>query len=636
MAADPLAAAKTSGRWLNVAQRYIDHGRPDMALQACREAEKAAPPTVRSRVLGGQAQLGTGRVRDAVLSFAAALKVQPGCVPALIGLGKALARCGRSDEAAEYLRLATQLGPDVAGGWVERGALALKARDAAEALACFERATALMPASRQALGGLAAAAQQLGQLGRAREAYAGAIAHGARDATTLGNYGTLLTEAGCATEARPMLARAVRARPGDAAAISNRLYGALYDTEARPAGLVALHRRLGRRIAPAARLQAPVRDRDPSRPLRIGYVSGDFRRHPIGFFLADVLHRHDRAGVEVHCFSDVTAADWLTDTLRSGSDHWHDIAGLDHAAAAAAIAETGIDVAVDLTGHMRGNRLPAFASRMAPVQVSWAGYPATTGLPAMDAVLLDKFVAGERAQAHYTERAMADLPLYACYAPPDYAPAPAAGIGGAGGEIRFGCFGNLSKINRGTVAAWAAVLARVPDASLLLKGHGLDDPWVKDRLSGWFAEDGVAASRLHFEGPSAHDVLLRRYRDIDIMLDTMPYTGSTTMMEALWMGVPAVSLAGVLYHQRHGGAVLDAAGLGDLVADSTQAYVDTAVALATDTDRLLAVRDGLRDRVAASPICDGGAMAAALERSYRRLIRHQFQDSTSVTSRARK
>lgn len=615
-----MAEHAVAADWRQPIQALIAAGDYDGAVARCRALKAAGGPRLELDYFEGLACIGAGRSAAAVVALASVLRAQPDHLGALCALGTALHGAGRLEDAESYLLLATRLHPDAPRAWVALGGLYLTLGRNDEAVAAFSAALANAPDDASALAGLGTACQRQLRYAEAEAAFRRALAIDPDNAMIRGNLGALLSDTLRQEEAQTMLTAAVSLKPDDPVLISNRLFASLYDPAASDDAVVALHRALGATMPAAARpVSLAGRPRDPDRVLTVGYLSPDFRRHPVGFFLHDVLPAHDRTQVRVVAFHDTHRRDWMTERLEGAADVWRPVADLQTPALAEAVAAEGVDVLVDLAGHTQGNRLPLFASRVAPVQVSWAGYPGTTGVPAMDAVLVDRYLADAALSGDYTEELAGELPVYACYAPPDYAPPVRPRP--AGVPLTFGCFANAAKINRVTAALWGRVMAAVPGSRLLVKTHACADADTRDRLAALLAEGGIAPERVTLEGPSAHDVLLGRVREVDIVLDCVPYSGSTTVMEALWMGVPVVTLAGRLYHQRHGGAVLHAAGLDELVAQDADCYVATAVALARDDERRARLRAELRDRLERSPLRDGAGMARALEAIYRRLWR---------------
>ena len=283
-------------------------------------------------------------------------------------------------------------------------------------------------------------------------------------------------------------------------------------------------------------------DLNCDRRLRVGYVSGDLRYHPVGYFLARVLSAHDRRSVEVFCYSNSAVVDAMTARLRAVSDQWRSIVGMSDADAASLIRRDGVDILIDLSGHTNRNRLPLFASRPAPVQASWLGYYGTTGLAAMDYVLMDAVSAPPGEERWYSE-AVVRLPHGRfCYDPPETAPAPADPPFSRRGHVTFGCFNNISKIGPDVVRSWARILEVSPGARLICKWRTLGDENSRRRLIEAFAAAGVSADRLEPRGFSPHQEMLAEYGDIDIALDPFPFGGGLTSCEALWMGAPVVTL----------------------------------------------------------------------------------------------
>ncbi|WP_445682605.1 O-linked N-acetylglucosamine transferase, SPINDLY family protein [Radicibacter daui] len=402
---------------------------------------------------------------------------------------------------------------------------------------------------------------------------------------------------------------------------STYLMGLLYRDDLSAAEIVDEHRRFGSAIEAAITpLPASVRRRDlsPARRLRVGYVSGDFRHHSVAYFLAAVLEAHDPAAVEVVCYSSSLKSDDMTDRFRQMAGLWRQVADLSDDALAAQVVEDQIDILVDLSGHSADNRLPVFARRPAPVQLSWLGYPQTTGLAAMGYRLVDPvtdppepaFVRGPEGLVRL-ENGFHAFELLSV--------APAVGPRDPG-PVRFGSFNALSKISPTTLDLWASVLLALPDSRLVLKAAGLDDAGLAAALSDNLAGRGVAPGRIDFlpwAGGQAEHLAL--YAGIDIALDTFPYSGTTTTCEAAAMGVPTVTLKGSSHPARVSASLLFRMGLQELVAETPQDFTTIAVALAGDKNRLGELRQSLRQRLEASPVGDPVRMARALEAAYRAL-----------------
>ena len=368
-----------------------------------------------------------------------------------------------------------------------------------------------------------------------------------------------------------------------------------------------------------ARIQ-PRRDhpnsRDPARRLRIGYVSGDFRKHAVEHFIEPILAAHDHQAFEITAYSNLVVIDDSTRRLRAHCDRWREIYALSDDAAADLIAADGIDILVDLSVHSEGNRLTVFARKPAPVQMTYLGFPASSGLPAIDyritAAGLDLPGVNEG-----PEQLLALPDCYFCYQPPRKAPDVKESPFRSAGFVTFGSCNRLSKINPDVIATWSKVLQATPDAKLQLLAIALGEPATRRYILEQFAGEGIPAARLTLLPSTDETGYLAAHHNIDIALDPFPFNGGTTTLHALWMGVPIVTLAGQLPVGRMGSNTLAAAGLGDLIASSIDQYIEIAATLAADNKRLTDLRRGMRARLKASPLMQAGQFTSNLESLYR-------------------
>ena len=406
--------------------------------------------------------------------------------------------------------------------------------------------------------------------------------------------------------------------PGAAATESNYLQTLQYDPSCGDLEIAAAHRRWDARHAAPHRVprRTVAGHSEADRPLRIGYVSADLRRHPVGFFLLPVLEAHDRSRVQAICYATRTSDDETAVALRSAADAWVPAETMDDDALAARIRADEIDILVDLSGHTAHHRLLVFARRPAPIQVSWLGYFDTTGLSAIDYLVTDAAEVPPGRDDRFSERVVRLPAGRFAYRPPAYAP-PVAGRPPKAGTIVFGSFNNLAKLTDPVVDLWSRLLAAIDGARLLLKWPTLADPHVAETIRARFARHGIAAERLDLRAASPHATMLAEYGDMDIALDPFPFSGCLTTVEALWMGVPVIALKGGRPVARQSAAILERIGLADLVADSEADYLDNAFALAGDAERRAALRQTLRRRMADSTLLDGRAVAADLENAYR-------------------
>ena len=361
---------------------------------------------------------------------------------------------------------------------------------------------------------------------------------------------------------------------------------------------------------------------NPERRLRIGYVSADFREHSVARFLKPLLLARDHEAFEVFCYSAVVNPDSMTRQFQGLADHWRNATGLSDGNLAEKIHDDCIDILVDLGGHTAGNRLPMFARKPAPIQVTWLGFPGTTGLASIDYRLVDPITDPQDNGDDLASETLFRLADgFLCYGPPDDSPTILEERH-LNTTLTFGSFNNPAKLSATTIDTWSALLAQLPHARLLLKGRPFDDATGRARFLNAFLHRGIDRERIDFVGYlSSSTEHLALYRQVDIALDPFPYNGTTTTCEALWMGVPVVTLCGDRHSGRVGASLVTQLGLRELIARDVQHYVDIAAALAADRKRLAELRLGLRRRMAASSLCDGPAFARKIEAAYRTMWR---------------
>lgn len=405
--------------------------------------------------------------------------------------------------------------------------------------------------------------------------------------------------------------------PDPARAGSILLYSLNFDPRVDDAALLRLHREWAAGL-PTPRTIPPAAPRTGNARSRIGFIGARIGRHPVGYFLEPFLtHRRETMAF---LYDEARVADDLARRLRDMADGWRSTAGLSDEAVWTMIRADDLDILVDLSGHSGGNRLPVLARRAAPVQVSWLDYFTTTGVPAMDYILFDGVSVPPGWEGGYTEQVVRLPDSRFCYAPPDYAPLVAPPPMTRNGAVTFGCFNKLEKLTPAVVAVWSRVLRVVPNARLILKWQDLADLSTQVEMRRRFAAHGIGADRVTLRGRSPHPAMLAEYADIDIALDPFPFNGGLTSCEALWMGVPVVTLIGTRPVSRQTFGFLSLLGLSDLAAPDEAGYVAIAAALASDRERLTMLRANLRGCMARSPLCDGARFAAHLERVFAVMI----------------
>ena len=585
----------------------------------------AAQPTIAPyRISHGLVLRALGRTTDALAAFAQAREVAPTLAEAHHQEGNALKALGRFAEAAAALREAARLAPREAAIWLNLGVATLETGATAEAITAFRQAIALEPARPEAHNILGHALFASGRCDEARAAFEAALRLRPDFAPALDNLGRLYKATGQLQAAVAHFRAALAAKPSPGTH-SNLLLALNYLPDANPAEVFAEHRRWNALYAAPLAPKQPVAHKTAQahRPLRVGYVSPDFTHHAVAYFIEPILAAHDRTRVEVFCYANVRVPDSTTARLRTLADHWRDIAQLDDDAAADCIRKDEIDLLIDLAGHTAHHRLQIFARRPAPVQATWIGYPNTTGLDAIDYRLTDEICDPPgQTEAWHSEKLVRLPSAFSCYQPDTAAPEVNSLPASQAGRITFGCFNNFAKITPEVIALWGQLLRRLPDAQLLLKSRGLDDPTTAARIRAAFSDVGIDGARLVLNGKelSVHDHL-RLYHGVDIGLDPFPYNGTTTTCEALWMGVPVIALAGNVHAARVGASLMAHVGLPDLVATTPDDYVAKAAALASDLPKLSELRRTLRETMHRSPLCDAAKFTRELEDAYEAMCR---------------
>jgi predicted O-linked N-acetylglucosamine transferase (SPINDLY family) len=467
------------------------------------------------------------------------------------------------------------------------------------------------------LSNLGNALRMQGKLDEAEDCARMAVANQPDNAESHSNLGLILMKEGKLQEAQACFRKAVQLKPDYAVAHSNLLLCLNYDPHADAETVFAEHRLWaechGR--APASR---PSKTQGvPQQRLRIGYVSPDLCEHVVASFMASIFRHHDPAQVEIFCYAEVIQPDRITQRFQQLAAGWRSTCALGDAQVAEMIRGDGIDILVDLAGHTGGNRLGVFAHKPAPVQATYLGYPATTGLPAIDYRLTDAVADPPGEPCRYTEELIRLPGCFCCYEPlptaPPVAPLPAL----RQGHVTFGSLHDLAKVNADVIALWCRVLQAAPTTRLLMFRHTLRSKTLES-FRQRFLDGGISPERVELahatdSGPG----YLGLYAGVDILLDVFPWTGHATTCEALWQGVPVVTLAGTCHAGRLSATVLRALRLDDLVTTAPDQYVDVAAKLAGDLDQLTRLRAGLRERMRASPLCDGVRFTRNLEAAYR-------------------
>ncbi len=576
----------------------------------------------------GNARWTQGRMDAALACYEQAVKLDPGHPVAHNNRGLALAAragAGDAERAVACYARALALKPDFVEAHFNLGNIFRVQGSLDRAVASYERALELKASHAPAHCNLGEVLCQLGQLARAAAHCEQALELEPDDALAHNNLGNALTGQGQVDRALVHYRRALVLKPDFAVANSNLLLALNYACDQDPVAVRNAHQDYARRweSSEAKRHPVPANSRPGDRRLRIGYLSSDFRQHSVAHFIEPVLALYDRDRFEVFCYFNHPQSDDRTQRLRGYASCWRDIYSLPDKVVVQQIYADRIDILVDLNGHTALNRLQVFACKPAPVQVTWLGYPNTTGLSSMDYRITDGFADPPGMTEHLHSERLVRLPeSFSCYQPPDDVPVVSELPALTRGYVNFGSFNNLAKINLRVMELWARILRSVPDSRLTLKNLNLSEEPVRQSICATFQRLGVEPSRLELLGPDAslrdH---LGRYGGIDIGFDPFPYNGATTTCEALWMGVPVVTLAGTTHAGRVGVSQLSNLGLDEFIAGTPDEYVAIALRLAGAPEHLQSLRAELRARLAASPLTDARRFTAHLEQAFVQMAR---------------
>ena len=556
-----------------------------------------------------------GRFPEAVACFRHALELEPEYAEAYNNLGNALSSQRKLDEAVACCRRALELKPDYAEAYNNLGNTFRDVGELGEAVENYRRALDLKPDFAMAHNGLGVAFNDRSNPDEAVACFRRALDIKPDFADAHNNMGGAFNNQGLLDEAVACFRRAPELIPDFAGAQSNLLFTLQYCAGVTPAALAEAHAEFDRQhAAPLGVAIAPHENvRDPHRRLRLGFVSPDLALHPVGFFLVRILENLSQEQQDVICYSDRIIKDDLTRRFQAAATQWRDVIGMGDERLAEQIRADRVDILFDLAGHTAHNRLLVFARKPAPIQITWIGYEGTTGLATMDYLLADRHVVPVGTEQYYREHVLRMPDGYLCYDPPAAAPPVGPLPALAKGYTTFGSFNNLAKITPEVVAVWAKILHRAPTARLVLKYRGLGDPTVKQRYLDLFAAHDVGPQRLELLPFGSYAEYLATYHEVDVALDPFPFSGSATTCDALWMGVPVVTCPGETFASRHSLSHLSNVGLTETIAHDLDEYVELAVNLAADLPRLAGLRAGLRQRMSASPLCDGKRFAAHLE-----------------------
>jgi protein O-GlcNAc transferase len=603
---------------------YYQQSRPADAVAFLTRAATANPNSPELRFNLGLAHCAKEDWPAAIASFQTAIDLRPDYASAHNGLGNCLRATGQLPQAVESYRKAASLKPDSAGFLNNLGIALQSLGQTPESIEVFQRALNLKPDYAEALSNLANVLWLVGRPQEAAGACQRALALNPKLTSAWNNLGNSLRDSGQISQATEAYSKAVELDPRNAGFASNLIYMLHFQPDLDPAEVFRRHTDWNTQFAAplSDQILPHPNDKTPTRRLRIGYISPDFRDHSVAYFLLELFAHHDPWQFEIFAYSDVAYSDAMTARLQKSVPKWRNIVGQTDAALADIIRNDKIDILIDLAGHTGHNRLLTFARKPAPIQITHIGYPYTTGLTAIDYRFTDQRADPPGMTERFHSEKIIRLPnTFLCFSPPSDAPDPSPPPLSKSGQVTFGSFNALSKISSVSIDLWSRILRAVPNSRLTIKSSGgLAEDVPRNWLLDQFQAAGISPDRIDLRkripSPAGH---LQLYNEIDIALDTYPYHGTKTTCDALWMSVPVITLAGPTHPSRVGVSLLTTVGLSDLIAQSPDDYVTKATQLANNLPTLTQIRATLREKMRLSPLCDGKKFAAAIEAAYRQM-----------------
>lgn len=598
----------------NIGSVQRSQGLFEEAIASYEQAIDVDPTLADAHVKWGMLRNAQGRYAEAEVALRRALELDPRNADTLSELGGVCRAQGKTVQAVEHYRRVLALRPDLSSAYANLGLVLDENGQAGEAIAVYRQGLSVKPIA-EIHGNLAIALAKLGNIDEAIEHYEEAIRLDPDNPHARCNLASALGDMGATERAIAAYREVLRRWPDHLIAHSNLLFYLAITDHETPDQYLAEARRFDAKLTRAPLPPAAPRDRAPGRPLRVGFVSGDFRVHPVGLFIEGILNHLDPGKLELVGYHTQGLEDALTARVKQRFKHWVVLKGLDDETAARRIRSDEVDILIDLSGHSAENRLGVFAYRPAPLQITWLGYFASTGVSAIDYVLADEGCVPPGNEAQFSERVWRLPQTRLCFTPPPadttppVEPLPAL----QRGVITFGCFQRLPKITDDVISLWGEVMERLPGSRLLIQSVQTGRAKAVEQTLARLARVGITADRVMIRGPVSRDAYLKTYSEIDIVLDTFPFPGGTTTCEALWMGVPTLTLCGETMISRQGETMLRAADLPEWVAVDRGDYVRKGVQLATDIDALVRLRESMRSRVAASALFDVRLFARRLE-----------------------
>ncbi len=608
-------------------------GEYSQAIQLIQQAIHYSPNEANFHNSLGNTFQQHSQTEAAIASYQQALKLAPRFPEPYYNLGNLFKAQKNTTAALRCYQQAVAFNPQFSEAYNNLGQLLFDLNQTTAALACLQKSLAINPQQINLLQLISEIYTKNQQFTQAAHTLEQALTLDPQHAHTHNNLAiNLLYLQGNLEQALAHFKQAILLQPSYQAAHSNWLFALQYSTHWSREAIFLEHRQF-QTHHPQPLLTLPPLDTDPQRPLKIGYISPDFHQHSVAYFLSPILTHHNHQHFIIHAYSLGMYNDEVTQHLQKQVDVWRDCKEYTHLDLSTQIIEDRIDILIDLTGHTANNKILTFAQKPAPLQISYLGYPDTTGLSTIDCRLVDHYTDPVGSAETFSSETLLRMPhSYFCYDPiketPPISPLPAL----TNGYLTFGSFNNFPKLNDNLLKVWAQLLSTLPTAQLFLKTKPLADPQIKQTLENKFKLLGIDPQRLRLEGiQTSSQAHLQLYQHLDIALDTHPYNGATTTCEALWMGIPVITWVGERSVSRMGLSILSTLGLEHLINYTPKDYIQCAQTLAQNWDQLSELRATLRSKMQHSPIMQGAQFTQQLETLYRQQWQNKSQPNLSET-----
>ena len=541
------------------------------------------------------------------------LKINPNHFGSVFLLGSLYAQSNNFDRAKQLLYKAIQINPNFADAHNNLANVLKELKEPKKAIACYEKAIQINPNFADAHYNLGNTFKLLDEYKKAKSCYEKAIQINPNFADAYNNLGTVFRVLREFEKAITCYEKAIYLKPDHGYAHSSKLFSSLYFEKVDPKNYLSQAKKFRSSLKPINdNLLVKYQFKTKPKKLRIGFVSGDFREHPVGFFLLDILKNLKNENLELIAYSNLRKKDDLSIKLKSNFADWHEIERQDDLKTINQIRKDGIHILFDLSGHTAKNRLPIFINKPAPIQVSWAGYNGSTGIPEIDYLIGDPIVTPASENNYYTEKIFPLPNIWVCFSPPNFEVKLDELPVTKNRYITFGCFNNLSKINNKVISLWSRILKEIPKSKIFLKTKELNDSYLKERIINNFQKNDINLDSLILEGSSPRKELLDTYNKIDIALDPFPYSGNATSFEAIWMGVPVLTKKGSAFISHTTESINHNCGMSDWIADNENDYVKKAITFSTNLERLSEINKNLRQIALKSPLFNSSLFAKQL------------------------